>query len=236
MKLSISRNTGLQSFIVLFVAMTFLFGIANASEKKDKDYDKPMELVSEAVKTFKDFGADPDMDAFREQAKKAKAVLIVPRLIKAGFIIGGSGGSGALLARNEKTGEWSYPAFYTMGSGSIGLQIGGAADQVVLLVMSKKGMDSLLSSSFKLGADASVAAGPVGQGAKAVTADILAYSRSKGVFGGVSVEGSVISTRDKWNEAYYGKPVRPTDMIILHNVTNTQADPLRMEVGKVAGK
>jgi len=236
MKLSISRNTGLQSFIVLFVAMTFLFGIANASEKKDKDYDKPMELVSEAVKTFKDFGADPDMDAFRGQVKKAKAVLIVPRLIKAGFIIGGSGGSGALLARNEKTGEWSYPAFYTMGSGSIGLQIGGAADQVVLLVMSKKGMDSLLSSSFKLGADASVAAGPVGQGAKAVTADILAYSRSKGVFGGVSVEGSVISTRDKWNEAYYGKPVRPTDMIILHNVTNTQADPLRMEVGKVAGK
>jgi lipid-binding SYLF domain-containing protein len=242
MNLSFSRNSGqnhktmmrLQSFIILFVAMTFFFGIANASEKKD--YAKPADLVSEAVTTFKDFGADPNMAGFREHVKKAKAVLVVPRLIKAGFIIGGSGGSGALLARDEKTGKWSYPAFYTMGSGSIGLQIGGAADQVVLLVMTKKGMDSLLSSSFKLGADASVAAGPVGQGAKAVTADILAYSRSKGIFGGVSVEGSVISVRDKWNEAYYGKSVRPTDMIILHNVTNTQADPLRMEVSKVAGK
>jgi lipid-binding SYLF domain-containing protein len=236
MKLSISRNSGLQSFIVLFVAMTFLFGSANASEKKDKDYDKPMDLVSEAVKTFKDFGADPNMDAFRGQVKKAKAVLIVPRLIKAGFIIGGSGGSGALLARNEKTGEWSYPAFYTMGSASIGLQIGGAADQVVLVVMTKKGMDSLLSSSFKLGADASVAAGTVGQGIKAVTADIVSYSRSKGVFGGLSAEGAVIKIREKWNDAYYGKSVRPTDILILHNVTNSQADPLRMEVGKVAGK
>jgi lipid-binding SYLF domain-containing protein len=176
------------------------------------------------------------MGGFREQVRKAKAVLIVPRLIKAGFIIGGSGGSGTLLALDDKTGTWSYPAFYTMGSGSFGLQIGGAADQVVLLVMTKKGLDSLLSSSFKLGADASVAAGPTGQGKAAATADILAYARSKGAFGGLTVEGSVIKIRDEWNKTYYGQTVRPLDILVLHKVVNTQADPLRQAVGKTTGK
>jgi lipid-binding SYLF domain-containing protein len=224
----------LSYFIVFFVVLTLVSGIAGAEEKKD--YDKPKELVNEAVTTFKDFAADPNMDGFRERVKTAKAVFIVPRLIKAGFIVGGSGGSGALIARDTEAKKWSYPAFYTMGSGTVGLQIGGAADQVVLLVMTQKGMDSLLSSSFKLGADASIAAGPTGQGASAATADIFSYARSKGIFGGLTVEGAVISVRDKWNTSYYGKSVSPLNILVKHEVTNNQADPLRMEVAKVAGK
>ena len=227
-------NLRLHSFIVFFVVLTLLTGIAGADDKKD--YDKPRDLVDESVTTFKNFAADPNMGGFRERVKTAMAVFIVPRLIKAGFIIGGSGGSGVLLARDTEARKWSYPAFYTMGSGSVGLQIGGAADQMVLLVMTKKGMDSLLTSSFKLGADASIAAGPTGQGAKAATADILAYARSKGIFGGLSVEGAVISVREKWNTSYYGQSVRPLNILVEHKVINTQSDPLRMEVAKVAGK
>ncbi|MEA2039373.1 MAG: lipid-binding SYLF domain-containing protein [Thermodesulfobacteriota bacterium] len=202
----------------------------------EKDITEPTVLVLEAQKALKDFVSDPDMTWFRDNVNKAKAILIIPRMIKAGFIFGGTGGSGTLLGRDEKTGTWSYPAFYSMGSVSFGLQIGGSVDQVMLLVMSKKGMDKLLTSSFKLGGDISVAAGPVGvgTGVKGVTADVLAFSRSKGVFGGLTIEGAVVAPRDKWNSAYYGKSVRPTDILILRNVSNKQANGLRKELKKTA--
>lgn len=202
----------------------------------EKDITEPTALVLEAQKALKDFVSDPDMTWFRDNVNKAKAILIIPRMIKAGFIFGGTGGSGTLLGRDEKTGTWSYPAFYSMGSVSFGLQIGGSADQVMLLVMSKKGMDKLLTSSFKLGGDISIAAGPVGvgTGVKGVTADILAFSRTKGVFGGLTIEGAVIAPRDKWNSAYYGKSVRTTDILILRNVSNKQANELRKELKKAS--
>lgn len=94
-------------------------------------------------------------------------------------------------------------------------------------------MNSLLASSFKLGADASVAAGPVGAGAKAATADILSFSRAKGVFGGLTLEGSVISTRDGWNEEYYGKALTPVSILVEHEVSNPQADPLRKALATI---
>ena len=119
----------------------------------DKDFSKPEELVVNAKETFENFVADPNMTWFRDNLKNVKAVMIVPRILKGGFIIGGSGGHGALLARDTKTADWSSPAFYTMGSVSFGLQIGGAADQVILMIMTQKAMDSYLSGSFKLGAD-----------------------------------------------------------------------------------
>jgi len=114
-----------------------------------------------------------------------------------------------------------------MGSVSFGLQVGGEASEIVLMIMTDKGMDSMLTTSFKLGADATVAAGPMGIGAKAATADILAFARSKGVFMGISIEGAIVKPRDKWNAAYYKQSVSPADIIIRKVTTNPQAEELR---------
>ena len=190
------------------------------------DFNKPGELVIKANLSFRNFVADPDMTWFRNNIGRARAVFIVPQLLKAGFIFGGSGGSGVLLAKDPKTGKWRYPAFYTMGAASFGFQAGAQASEVVLMVMTEKGLNALLTTSAKLGGDMSVAAGPVGAGASVATADVLAFSRTKGVFAGVSVEGSVIKTRDDWNQEYYGKPVNAVDILIRNRVKNPQADPL----------
>ena len=121
---------------------------------------------------------------FRDNLNEAEGVLFIPTSIKGGFIIGGSGGSGVLLARNRVHG-WSYPAFYTMGSVTLGLQIGGEVAEIVHVIKSKAGRDAMLTNEFKLGADISVAAGPVGAGAKAQTADALAFSRTKSGMAGL---------------------------------------------------
>jgi len=141
-----------------------------------------------------------------------------------------------LLARDEKTNKWSYPAFYTMGSVTFGLQIGGEVSEIILMVMTQKGMDKMLTSSFKLGADVDVAAGPVGAGGKVATADILAFARSKGLYGGLNVEGAVIATREKLNNKYYGKSVRPLDILVRRDVRNKKADPLIKVVTKATKK
>lgn len=185
-------------------------------------------IVNKARVTVENFYSDPDLPWFRNNAHKAKAMLVVPQLIKGGFFLGGSGGSGVLLAKNEAVpGGWSYPAFYTLGSVTFGLQFGGEVSEVVLIVLTQAGLDALLSRSFKVGGDISVAAGPVGTGAKAQSADIIAFSRSKGLYGGVNVEGALVETRDDWNRAYYGQAVRPLDILVTGKVANTAADPLR---------
>jgi lipid-binding SYLF domain-containing protein len=191
-------------------------------------------LVEEARVTFENFVADPDMEWFREHVRYAKAVLIVPQLVKGGLIFGGSGGNGVLLGRDEHTGQWSYPAFYTMGSISWGLQLGAEVAEVVLLAMTYKGLESFLQARFQLGADASIAAGPVGVGAQAATVDIIQFSRTKGIFGGLTVEGAIIGVRHPWNHAYYGTPVSPLDILVRHIVSNLQARPLLTAVKKAA--
>jgi SH3 domain-containing YSC84-like protein 1 len=193
------------------------------------------ELVNDARETIMRFTSDPNMDWFRDNAREAMGLLVVPRLWRGGFFFGGSGGSGVLLARDPQTGTWSYPAFYTIGAVSVGPQVGAEAAEVVLMIMTQRGLDSMLATSVKLGADVSIAAGPVGAGAKAATTDILAYSRSKGFYGGATVEGAVIAARDSWNEAYYGRPVRPLDILLRREAKNAQADLLRQEVTRVAG-
>ena len=122
------------------------------------------QLIDDALLTLNNFMADPDMGWFRKYAPSARGMLIVPTLLKAGFIIGGEGGSGVLLGKDPKTGTWSPPAFYTMAAGSIGFQIGAEAQEVVLLLMTDKGLNSMLESNVKLGAEASVAVGPKGAG------------------------------------------------------------------------
>jgi lipid-binding SYLF domain-containing protein len=192
-------------------------------------------LVDQARVTFQSFMADPNMAYLKNHLRDAKGLLIVPRMLKAGFFVGGSGGSGALIVKNAKTGEWSQPAFYTLGSVSFGLQFGGEAAEVIMMVRTQKAVDKLLTSSFKLGGETSIAVGPVGGGAKSdVLADIFSFSRSKGAFAGIALDGAVISTKDKWNNAYYGKPATPVDILVKRSVSNPGSKELRETVDTAA--
>jgi lipid-binding SYLF domain-containing protein len=194
------------------------------------DLDEAQKIVDGAKYTADTFGRGPELQWVRENIGRAKAILIIPEQVKGGFIIGGAGGGGALLARDAKSGIWSYPAFYTMGTASFGLQIGGAVSEIILLIMTDNGLDSLLASDVKLGTDISAAAGPVGVGAKAATVDVLAFQRSKGLYGGLTVEGQIVVVERGLNEAYYQKGVSTADILIRRNVSNSGAELLRKAV------
>jgi SH3 domain-containing YSC84-like protein 1 len=218
------------AFATIFAAILLSVAAPGAMAAGEEDAQG---IVDKARVTFGEFMRDDNYSWIRDHMKDAKGVLIYPQVLKAGFIFGGSGGTGVLLSRDGKTGEWSNPAFYTMGSVSFGLQIGGESAEVLLMVMSQKGMDSLLTSNFKLGGDASVALGPVGGGAKSdVTTDFLSFSKSQGLYAGINLDGSYLSVRDTLNKAYYGKDVSPVDIIVKQSVGNKGAVPLREELKK----
>jgi len=189
------------------------------------------DIVDKARISLNALRNDPDHPNLNAVLGRAKAVLIIPSLLKAGFLIGGEGGSGVLLVRNGN-GEWSAPAFYTLASGSIGLQVGVQDAEVLFAVMTDKGLQQVIKNQFKMGADASVALGPIGGGVEASTtlnlkADIYAFSRAKGAFAGGSFEGSLIKAREEWNKAYYGQALSVDDIVMHGKAHNAGADPLR---------
>ena len=197
--------------------------------------------VNDSLKTLNNFINDPNMQWFRDHVKNAKGILIIPKLLKAGFLLGGSGGNGVLLKHDATASQWSYsaidqwsyPAFYTMAAVTVGFQIGAEAAEVVLLIMSDKGMDAFFAAKAQLGADMSVAAGPVGAGAQVATADVFQFSRSKGIYAGLNLEGSIINPRDKYNHAYYGKDVTPLDILVQGEARNSQAYNLRAKLASI---
>jgi lipid-binding SYLF domain-containing protein len=225
----IKKTSGFSRLLFFSAVIAALFFLSPALSAAEEDATEEQQLVDKALITFKYFMYLSGMEYFREHLEDTKALLIVPSFIKVGFVFGGAGGSGVLLARDEKTGEWSDPAFYTIGSGSFGLQIGAQRSQMILLIKSQKVVESLYASSFKLGGDISVAAGPDGTGAaaKGLNADIISFARSKWAYVGMSFDGSIIGTKDKSNQAYYGKPVRPVDIFVLHKVSNPHSTELR---------
>ena len=172
-------------------------------------------LVDQAEGTLKNFMNDPDMTWFANHLQEAKGILILPKIMRGAFIFGLEGGNGVLLARDSKTGAWSEPAFYETSAASFGLQAGAEASESILLIMTRKGVESLLTNDLKFGIDGSVAIGPKGTGADTnLTADFVTFTRAKGLFAGVSFDGASIRTKDKYNSAYYGEDVRPTDIIV----------------------
>lgn len=196
---------------------------AGADEKADAQA-----IVDKAKITMEAFMADKNFSWLHKNLKNAKGILIYPQILKAGFVLGGSGGTGVFLANDQKSKAWSEPAFYTVGSVTFGLQIGGEAAETLILAMTQKAVDSLYTSSAKLGGDTSIAMGPVGAGAKAnVTADFIAFSISKGAYAGLNLEGSVVSVRDSLNKAYYGKEVSPVQIIVEKKVSNKGSSALR---------
>ncbi|MGH9730962.1 MAG: lipid-binding SYLF domain-containing protein, partial [Candidatus Acidiferrales bacterium] len=161
---------------------------------------------------------------------KAKCVVVIPSVVKAAFVVGGSYGRGAMVCRTGQhfTGEWGAPSMMVLEGGSFGFQIGGSATDFVLLVMNDQGASSLLHSKVKLGADISAAAGPVGRSAEADTdaymrAEILTYSRSRGLFAGVSLEGASLHADNEGNEQLYGHKVDAQDIVMGHNTQTPEA-------------
>jgi len=207
--------------------------IAGTESVRADDQSKSQGIVDKAKITLNTFMSDNEFVWLQKNIKKAKGVLIYPQVLKAGFILGGSGGTGVFLAKDSKTGDWSQPAFYTVGAVSFGLQIGGEAAETMILAMTQKAVDALYTSSVKLGGDTSIALGPVGTGAKSnVMADFIAFSKTKGAYAGLNLEGSVVGVRASLNKAYYGEEVSPVQIIVEKKVSNKGSEQLRTDLKK----
>jgi SH3 domain-containing YSC84-like protein 1 len=193
---------------------------------------EPDRLVVDAQTTLNNFIRDPDQTWIQENLSRARALLISPQVVRAGFIFGGSGGRAVLVARDGRT--WAGPAFYNLATASVGFQAGIDVSEVIVVVMTDKGFNSLLATTFKMGADASIAAGPVGAGARStVTADLISFTRAKGVYGGLNLDGTVVSTNVPWNDAFFGGTnVLPPDILIRRTAISAKAAGLLSDVAR----
>ena len=230
-------NMTRRSLTVAGVALAATVAMTASPPARASDASDAAELVAKAQATIGEFGRNKDFPTFSPALAKARGVLIFPQVLKAGFVLGGSGGSGVLLVRDAKTGKWVGPAFYTMGSASLGFQAGASAAEVVMIVNSQKALDSLYASKVKVGGDASVAVGPKGTGTGiALDSDFVAYSAVKGAFAGLAIDGSVLDARGGLNSAYYGKKkTTPIDILVKRQVANKpESAALQAAVKKAA--
>ena len=194
-------------------AVLFLSSFSSAQDTQNTDEAK---RVRDATTVFGEIMGAEDKAIPRAILGKAEAVAVFPDTVKAGFIVGGTRGRGILSVRSA-TG-WSAPAFMTLTGGSFGLQIGGQAADIILVISERRGLENLVRNQFKIGADASVAAGPVGRDAQAATdiqlrAQILSYSRARGLFAGVTINGSTIRQDVDANERFYGKRLETRQIV-----------------------
>ncbi len=212
------------AFIMSLFSVFFILTPANAASDAE-------ELVGESRYTLEKMLSNPDYAKLKEFTERASGVLILPQLVKGGFIVGGEGGSGVLLVKGSD-GTWSNPAFYTLAAGSIGLQIGAQVSEVVFTFMNQGAVDAILESEIKFGADLSLAVGPFGAGVEASTTanldvDIYAFSSSVGLFGGGAFEGAKLFTRKNYNSSYYGAGATPRAITIERTFSNPHSEKLR---------
>ncbi len=189
------------------------------------------ELVAESRFSIERMLVDDELPELKGYVTRARGLLIIPQLVKGGFILGAEAGSGVFMVRGGD-GTWSAPAFYTLAAGSIGLQMGGQVSEVVFTVMNEGAVEALLGSEIKLGADLSVTVGPIGKGLEVSTttnlgADVFAFSKNVGLFGGGALEGAKLFARKKLNQAYYGPGATPRAIVIERNFFNPQSEKLR---------
>jgi SH3 domain-containing YSC84-like protein 1 len=194
-------------------------------------------VVDRARITIEDLRHDKAFGNARQSLHQARAVLIVPRLYKGGFIVGGEGGTGVMLVHGSGN-TWSDPAFFAIGAASFGLQAGLEQSETVLLVMTQKGLDALLRDQFKVGAQAGIAVATLGSGVEgamggASPPDIVVWSSSSGVYAGISLDGSVIRAQPDDDRAYYGRPVTTRDILFGHGGVAPHAAALRRALGSV---
>src|SRR5579864_1869232 len=210
---------------------SLVFGIAMAivglawpaiSPAKSSDSEKENDRIRNAGTVLKEVLDVPD-DIPRDLVDKARCVIVFPSVLKAAFVVGGDYGRGAMVCRtgHDFSGAWGAPTMMALEGGSFGFQIGGQATDFVILVMNNRGADSVLHSKVKLGGDASVAAGPKGRNASAETdvtmrAEMLAYSRARGLFAGISLAGSTVRPDNDANKRIYGEKISAKDIVIAH--------------------
>ena len=217
----------------MFAAIVAASQAAPARAAETSEQQKVIDLSRSALEQLR---TDQAMgESARKLIHKARAVLIVPRLVKAGFFLGGYGGSGVLLARSGA--GWSSPCFYGMGGGSIGLQIGGEVSRLVLIIMSDKALDAVMKDEFKIGAAAGLTVVTLGASGEASTtanagADIYAVAQSKGFYGGVAVEGAIMSPRASWNKDYYRREASVQDIVLRNSVASAGTAALRSALAR----
>ncbi len=198
-----------------FVLAVSGLGLTAPTRAQQEEADR----LKEATTVLKELKDAPDVAVPRWVAEKCIAVAVFPSVKKGGLVVGGHFGRGVLSAKSSKSGTWSSPSFLTLTGGSFGLQAGGQAIDLVLVVMDQRGLEQLLKNQFKVGGDASVAAGPVGRDAEASTdlqmrAKILSYSRTRGLFAGITLKGSTIRQDRDANERFYGRAYKSTELVI----------------------
>ena len=203
----------LRSIAFLSVALAMLAACSTKPKVQPTDA-----LVNAAAKTINTLKARNDIPTFSKHLKSAHGVAIFPAVYKAGFFVGAEGGNGVMLSRG-KDGIWGYPAFYVLASGSFGLQIGGQRAEIVLIMRSKGAVEAVIKHQGKLGADAGLAIAHIGAGVEAAVtsnlgADIIAFTDAKGLYGGVSLEGSGMIRRKDFNDSYYGGEATPKTILL----------------------
>ena len=215
-------------FLAAFLAAVAAGALQAADEK---DTAKVEKRLADAGTAFTEIMAAQDKNIPGSILDKADCVVVIPGMVKGGFIVGGQVGKGAVSCRSADKSMWGAPAMIEMGGGSVGFQIGASETDVVMLVMNRKGMNSLLKDKFTLGGDASVAAGPVGRATTAETdaalhAEILSYSRSRGAFAGIALKGSTLKQDNEANEALYGKRMEASAILSGTTAVPPSAAPL----------
>lgn len=199
-------------------------GLVAASPVLASDSGNEAKRITESIQVLNDLTATPDAAIPNYVLERAEAIVVIPSLVKGGFVLGAEHGKGVMSIRDRQTNQWSAPSFVTMTGGSIGWQIGLQSVDLVLVVMNREGVDDLLKSEFTLGGNASVAAGPIGRSAEASTdatmgAKILAYSRAKGLFAGATLEGSALRSDDDANRRFYGREISARTLAESSNLT-----------------
>jgi lipid-binding SYLF domain-containing protein len=196
-------------------------------------------LVERARATVEGWENEAKLYPFPDMARSAKAILVIPKYTRAAFLFGGQGGEGVVLSREPMNRELYGPAFVSVSGGSFGFQAGMDHHELLVLIMTERGLLDLLNPSPTFAVDLSATGGPAGTGVRGETAgmsaDMIVFSRATGFYAGVSVEGGAIRIREGLNAAYYGKPVSPTDILIRASASNPHADPLKMAIVKLAG-
>jgi lipid-binding SYLF domain-containing protein len=211
----------LNRFVLIVVTLAALASCRSVGEFGSE----PEQLIDRSRLSFQSMMKDNQYPGLVDLASRAKAIIIVPNMIRAAFFFGGRGGNAVMLARDEN-GHWSDPAFYTIGGISWGLQFGGQSSELVITVMTDKGLSAIMNREVTLGGDAGLAIGELGKGVNAATgvglkSDMYAFARSEGLFVGVSLEGSVIAPRETWNQQIYGDHVTPEAILIDRTETTS---------------
>ncbi len=219
--------------------VALVLGLAPLSAST-QELDELWSLVDDARLTFERFVRDPDLEWLRVNLKEAKGLLLVPALREGAYVVGVSHAAALFLVQDEATHRWSEPAFYRAVGGSVGLQIGLATSEALVLVMTERGKQSLLSTSVVLGPAVTIAVGPVGRSvgagvSSALAADFVTYARSKGALGSLALGGTLVAVRDDAHHIYYGRAVTPEDILLAGTVGNWYSARLRKALTTASG-